>query len=145
LGCRTRRRRLTPIPQARTDFALSFPSDTLRQRAHVRAAAYPVAAALARAVQADAQRWPSFSIGGSIGLSAISAAALTNGASALSRVLPSVTERTREIGLRLAVGALEGEVLLQFSIEAVCCPHPVAWSAWWAWSSPQQRRMAALC
>lgn len=83
-----------PVPKAAdlsTAAIANIPADTLRQRADVRAAEHRIQAALSRVDAAEAARYPSFSLGGSLSLSALTLAGLTNGASLAGSVLGSLS------------------------------------------------------
>lgn len=68
-----------PLPTPEHGLALALPAQTLRQRPDVRAAEQQVLAASARLAQADAARYPSFNLGGSLGLQALTLGGLGNG------------------------------------------------------------------
>jgi NodT family efflux transporter outer membrane factor (OMF) lipoprotein len=74
------------IPPVPDQVAVGIPADRLRQRPDVRAAEHRLAAETARVGEATAARYPSFTLGGSIGLEALTLGALTAG-NALTRSL----------------------------------------------------------
>lgn len=78
------------LPAVPSDLALSIPAEVLRQRPDVQAAERRWAAAAERVNEADAARLPGLSLGGSIGLSALSLGALGPGAGVAS-LLASVS------------------------------------------------------
>jgi NodT family efflux transporter outer membrane factor (OMF) lipoprotein len=78
-------------PIAPDGIALTIPADTLRQRPDVRRAEADVRAAAARATQADAQRYPSFSLSGNIGLSALTLGTLGASGSGAAALLTGVS------------------------------------------------------
>ena len=80
-----------PLPAFDQAVAPAIPAETLRQRADVRAAERQVVAALARVDQADAARLPSFSIGGTLGLSAATLSGLGAGSALVTSLLAGVS------------------------------------------------------
>jgi len=60
-----------PLPQVPAALALALPADTLRQRPDLRASEAAVRAARASLAQTEAARWPSLTLGGSLGVSAL--------------------------------------------------------------------------
>lgn len=79
------------VPQVALAKVMIFPADTFRQRPDVRAAEHRITAALARVSVAEAARYPSFSISGSVGLNALTLAGLTSGASVLNSLLAGIS------------------------------------------------------
>jgi len=101
------------LPQMQGEPVLRIPAETLRQRADVRAAEFQVTAALAQVGQAEAERWPGFSIGGSLGLSAASVGALTRGASVLSSLLAGISLPVFDAGAGRAGVRVQQAALVQ--------------------------------
>lgn len=79
------------IPVAPDTLALSLPAETLRQRPDVAAAAHRVEAALARRSAAEAARYPSLRLSGSVGLSALTLSGLGSGATVANAMLASLS------------------------------------------------------
>jgi len=79
------------IPQTVVSMAVGIPADTLRQRPDVRAAERRLAAQTARLGEAEAARYPSFSLSGSLGLSALSLDALGSTGSVTRSLLAGIS------------------------------------------------------
>jgi NodT family efflux transporter outer membrane factor (OMF) lipoprotein len=79
------------VPQAADDLALTIPAETLRKRPDVRAAEQQVTAAVARVARVDAAQWPSFNIGGSLGLKSATLGSLAERASLVGSLLAGLS------------------------------------------------------
>lgn len=78
--------------------AVGIPADTLRQRPDVQAAERTLAAETARVGVAEAARYPSFKLSGSIGLEALTLGALGNSGAATSSLLAGITSPLFDAG-----------------------------------------------
>lgn len=101
-----------PLPQPAHALTVAFPAETLRQRPDVRTAEHRIGAALARVLQADAARYPSFKISGSLGLSAARLEDLSGPTALVRSLLASVTAPVFDAGaakaqVRAQTAALE--------------------------------------
>lgn len=100
------------IPLADRAVAMGIPADILRQRPDVRAAERKLAAQTARLGEAEADRYPSFNLSGSIGLEALTLSGLGSGSAALYSLLGSMTAPIFHSG-RIKANIEKQDALLQ--------------------------------
>jgi outer membrane protein, multidrug efflux system len=78
------------VPRSGLVLEIAIPSETLRQRADVRAAEYEILKSLGQIGQAYAETKPSFTLSGSLSLSSAKLSTLLNGSSVLSSLFGTV-------------------------------------------------------
>jgi NodT family efflux transporter outer membrane factor (OMF) lipoprotein len=100
-------RKSAAVPAADDGLTYAFPAQTLRQRPDVHAAEAQVKAAASRVTAADAERYPSFNLAGSIGVSSLTLAGLTGGGALAASLLGGVSVPI------FNAGALEAQVRVQ--------------------------------
>lgn len=98
------------LPAVPDRIAVGIPADTLRQRPDVRAAERRLAAETARVGVAEAARYPSFNLSGSIGLEALTLGGLGNSGAAASSLLAGIT------GPVFNAGRLRAQVEIQDAV-----------------------------
>jgi len=101
-----------------TERAVAQTTSILRQRHRIDEGKEPDFVVRSQAEFQAAQR----AITGSLTVLLLAVAAVSlvvGGIGVMNIMLVSVAERTREIGVRMAIGAREGDILVQFLIEAV--------------------------
>lgn len=99
------------IPAAPETVAVGIPADTLRQRPDVRAAERRLAAETARLGVAEAQRYPSFRLSGTLGLQALTPGGLVDGATVTRSLLAGITAPIFDAGRIRSNIAIQDAVL----------------------------------
>lgn len=104
------------LPDLPSRIAVGIPADTLRQRPDVRAVERKLAAETARVGVAEAARYPSFTLSGSIGLEALTVGELGNSDARTASLLASITAPIFDAGRLRAQAEAQDAVRAQAEV-----------------------------
>jgi outer membrane protein, multidrug efflux system len=99
------------IPNPPRSLAIGIPADTLRQRPDVRIAGYQLLAAAARARAAEAARFPSLNLSGTLGLNSLTAGKLFNPQTLSAGLIAGISSPIFD------AGRIRSNILAEYAIE----------------------------